>query len=124
MQNDGAVREKHSRLALKLLEDAGREIAAGDTVQGAEKLWGATSQALKAYCASQGLPHGRYAHRRRALLDLADRTGDRFLRTAFATAESCHSNFYNDWMDQEHLEDYLPDIQHPVQQLLDAQAQT
>ena len=29
-----AIREKHSALALKLLEDAEREIAAGDTVQG------------------------------------------------------------------------------------------
>ena len=122
MQNDGAVREKHSRLALKLLEDAGQEMAAGDTVQGAEKLWGATSQALKAQCASRGLPHGRYAHRRRALLDLAERTGDRFLRTAFATAQSCHSNFYNCWMEQEDLEAYLPDIQCLAHLLLDAQA--
>ena len=48
------------------------------------------------------------------LLDLAERTGDRFLRTAFATAQSCHSKFYNDWTDQEHLETYLPDIQHLV----------
>ena len=120
-QETEAVREKHSALALKLLEDAGREIADGDTVQGAEKLWGATSQALKAYCASHGLPHSRYPHRRRALLDMAETTGDRFLRTAFATAESCHANFYNDWMDQEHLETYLPDIQHRVQLLLEAQ---
>ena len=43
MQNDGAVREKHSRLALKLLEDASQEIADGDTVQGADTFqspWG------------------------------------------------------------------------------------
>ena len=80
-QESEAVREKHSALALKLLEDAGREIATGDTVQGAEKLWGATSQALKAYCASRGLPHRRYAHRRWRLLDLAERTYDRLLGT-------------------------------------------
>ena len=61
-QESEAVREKHSALALKLLEDAGREIAAGDTVR----------------CASWGLPHSRYAHRRRALLGLAERTGDGF----------------------------------------------
>ena len=53
---------------------------------------------------------------------LAERTGDRFLRTAFATAQSCHSNFYNDWMGQEDLETYLPDIQHLAHLLLDAQA--
>ena len=33
-------------------DDAGREIVAGDTVQGVERLWGATSQAPKPYCAS------------------------------------------------------------------------
>ena len=40
--------EKHTRLALKLLDDAGREISSGDLVQGSEKLWGATSQAIRA----------------------------------------------------------------------------
>ena len=121
-QESEAIREKHSRPALKLLEDAEQEIAAGHTVQGGEKLWGATIQALKAYCASHGLPHSRYAHRRRALLDLAERTGDGFLPMTFGTAESCHANFYNDWMDQEHLETYLPGIQRLVRQLLDVRA--
>ena len=41
-QSNEATKEKHSRLALKLLEDAEREVAAGDTIQGGEKLWGAT----------------------------------------------------------------------------------
>ena len=44
-----------------------------------------------------------------------------FLPMAFGTAESCHANFYNDWMDQEHLETYLPGIQRLVHLLLDAQ---
>ena len=56
------------------------------------------------------------------LLDLAERTGDGFLPMAFGTAESCHANFYNDWMDQEHLETYLPGIQRLVRQLLDVRA--
>ena len=56
------------------------------------------------------------------VLDLAERTGDGFLPMAFGTAESCHANFYNDWMDQEHLETYLPGIQRLVRQLLDVRA--
>ena len=58
-------------------------------------------------------------HRRRALLDLAERTSDGFLEMAFGTAQSCHANFYNDWMGQEA---HLPGIQRLVQLLLDAQA--
>ena len=42
------IADKHTRLAEQLLADARREIADGDLVQGSEKLWGATNQALKA----------------------------------------------------------------------------
>ena len=70
-------------------------------------------------------PAARRARRSGGLIGgqyLAERTGDRFLRTAFATAQSCHSNFYNDWMGQEDLDAYLPGIRHLVHLLLDAQA--
>ena len=65
-QNNESIQEKHAWLALKLLEDARQEIESGDTVQGGGKLWGATSHALKSYCARGGLDHGKYAHSRRA----------------------------------------------------------
>lgn len=120
MQARESTAEKHTRLAHKLLADAEGEIAAGDLVQGAEKLWGATSQALKAYCASRGLPHSKYAQRRRAVMDLAARQDDSFIRAAFGVAQSCHSNFYNDWMEQEDLDSYLPDIRQLVDLVLSA----
>ena len=60
--------------------------------------------------------------RRHAVMELADRSGNPFVRAAFGVAESCHANFYNDWMEQEHLEDYLPDIQDFVRIILDAKA--
>lgn len=63
MQRTESLAEKHTRLARQLIEDARQEITAGDLVQGGEKLWGATQHALRAYCASHDLPHGKYAHR-------------------------------------------------------------
>ena len=114
--------EKHTRLALQLLDDAEREIALGDLVQGGEKLWGATSQALKAYCANRGLPHSKYTHRRRAVLDLATSLNNPSIRQSFGIAQSCHANFYNDWMEQEDLVVYLPDIKELVRIILDARA--
>ena len=120
MQTNESTTEKHTRLAYQLLSDAKREIAIGDLVQGSEKLWGATSQALKAYCASRGLPHSKYAHRRHALFEMADRLNNPFIRTAFGVAESCHANFYNDWMEQEHLDSYAPDIEELVTIILGA----
>ncbi len=120
--HDGSMPEKHARLALQLLQDAEREIALGDLVQGGEKLWGATSQALKAYCASHGLPHNKYAHRRRAVLDLSTSLNNPSIRQSFGITQSCHANFYNDWMEQEDLVIYLLDIKELVQTVLDAKA--
>ena len=123
MQRAEPEQEKHTRLARQLLEDARSEIASGDTAQGGEKLWGATSHALKAYCASHNLPHGKYAHRRRAVLSLAEQLGNPFLRAAFAMAQSCHGNFYNDWLEQEDLDTYLPDIEELVNIVLGQKAE-
>ena len=122
MQGQESLTEKHTRLAYRLLADAEHEIAAGDTVQGSEKLWGATSQALKAYCASHGLPHDKYGHRRQAVLELAISQSDPSIRLAFNTARACHANFYNDWMEQEDLDSSMPDIQHLVETILSAKA--
>ena len=114
--------EKHTRLAEELMRDATREIAEGELVQGSEKLWGAASQALKAYCASHGKPHGKYAQRRHAALELADERGDASIRLAFGIAESCHANFYNDWMEQEDLDTHVADIRDFVEKILNARA--
>ena len=122
MTTPGSQTDKHTRLALQLLDDAKREISAGDLVQGSEKLWGATSQALKAYCASHRMPHGKYAQRRHAVFQLADQLENPFVRATFGVAQSCHSNFYNDWMEQEDLDGYLPDIESLVNIILSARA--
>ena len=122
MQTNETPTEKHTRLALKMLEDARQEIAGGDLTQGGEKLWGATSQALKAYCESYGLPHGRYHHRRQAVLDLAERLNDPCVRVGFAVAQSCHANLCHDYLYQEDLDTYLPDIRELVRVILEARA--
>ena len=122
MQTNESQVEKHTRLAHQMMDQAKREIAAGDLTQGAEKLWGATTQALKSYCASHGMPHGRYQHLRQAVLDLALRQDNPSIRLAFNTARACHSNFYNDWMEQEDLDSYIPDIEDFVRIILDSRA--
>ncbi|MYC31845.1 MAG: hypothetical protein F4X64_01560 [Chloroflexi bacterium] len=122
MNPEESQTEKHTRLAEKLMRDASREIAEGELVQGSEKLWGAASQALKAYCASRGIPHGKYAQRRHAALELSDEREDDSIRLAFKLAESCHANFYNDWMEQEDLDSHVADIRTFVEKILDARA--
>lgn len=111
MQSTDSLPDKHSRLAYQMLEDARTEIAAGDTVQGGEKLWGAASHAINAYCASLGTPHSRYAQRRQVVRDLADRLDNPSLWEHYGIALSCHANFYNDWLEQEDLAEYVSYIE-------------
>ena len=66
---------------------------------------------------------GKYGHRRQAVLELAISQNDPSIRLAFNTARACHANFYNDWMEQEDLDSYLPDIQHLVETILNAKAE-
>lgn len=89
---------RHAAIARQFLDDADREFAAGDLLQTSEKLWGATSHALKALCRQRGWPHAKYAQRRHAAQRLAELQDDPAIFANFKIAQSCHANFYNDWM--------------------------
>ena len=43
-------------------------------------------------------------------------------RAVFGLAQVRHANVYNDWMEQEDLDGYLPDIQRLVEKILSAKA--
>ena len=93
----------NARIARKFLDDADREFAAGDLMQSSEKLWGAVSHVLKAYCRQRGWRHAKYAHckdahYRDAAQTLAAELDDPAIFAYFKIAQSCHANFYNDWM--------------------------
>ena len=50
--------EEHIETALLFLEQSQQELAAGDTLQGCEKLWGAAAHASMAMCRLRGWPLG------------------------------------------------------------------
>ena len=112
------LQQKHTRLAWHLLEQADHEMLAGDLIQSSEKLWGATSHALKAYCESRGWRHGKYAQRAYAVKKLAAEKGDESIVSAFKVAESCHANFYNDWLEFATLDEHRVDIRRLVEKIL------
>ena len=110
--------QKHTRLAWHLLNQADHEIMAGDLLQSSEKLWGATSHALKALCESRGWRHGKYAHSEHAVKQLAIAKSDESIRMAFRIAEACHGNFYNDTLEFETLDEHRGDIRRLVEKIL------
>ena len=95
---------RNAAIARRFLDDADREFAAGDLLQSSEKLWGAACHALKALCRQRGWAHAKYAQRRHAAQRLSDEQGDPAIFANFKIAQSCHANFYNDWMYAEDVD--------------------
>ena len=108
----------NARIARKFLDDADREFVAGDLLQSSEKLWGAVSHALKALCRQRNWRHAKYAHRRDAAQRLAAELGDPTLFRDFQIAQSCHANFYNDWMYAEDVDSARIHIRETVEKIL------
>ena len=108
----------NARIARQFLDDADREFAAGDLLQASEKLWGAASHALKAVCRQRGWRHAKYAHRRDAAQRLAAELNDPTVFACFKIAQSCHANFYNDWMYAEDVDTSRAYIRELVDKIL------
>ena len=111
--------EKHALLARQLLDQADHEMMAGDLLQSSEKLWGATSHALKALCESRGWRHGKYAQREYAVKRLTAELNRPAILDAFRVAEACHANFYNDWLTAVELEENRQAIHRLVETILE-----
>lgn len=108
----------NARIARKFLDDADREFAAGDLLQSSEKLWGAVSHALKALCRQRNWRHAKYAHRRDAAQRLSNDLNDPTIFAYFKIAQSCHANFYNDWMYAEDVDTNRAYIRELVDKIL------
>ena len=109
---------RNAHIARKFLDDADREFAAGDLLQSSEKLWGAVSHALKAVCRQRGWRHAKYAHRRDAAQILSAELNDPTIFAYFKIAQSCHANFYNDWMYAEDVDTSRAYIRELVDKIL------
>ena len=103
------VTEEHTQTAYDFLEASDREFAAGDILQGSEKLWGAFSHAVTAISMTRGWEYGTHRKTINAALALADELNDGNLRAGIFAARSFHENFYHGSM-----EDYEMTAGRPV----------
>ena len=101
--------EEHAQTARDFLAASDREFAAGDHLQGSEKLYGAATQAVIAICQQRGWQYHSHRAMKNAVTDLAREYGDPFIGSGFIVAERFHENFFHD-----HLEDYEVEADRPV----------
>ena len=101
--------EEHAQTARDFLTASDREFAAGDHLQGSEKLYGAATQAIIAICQQRGWRYRSHRAMKNAVTDLAREYGVGIISGGFIAAENFHRNFFHD-----HLEDYEMEADRPV----------
>ena len=111
------IRE-HAQTDREFLEASDREFAAGDTLQGSEKLWGAFSHAVTAISRERGWDYGTHRKTMTAGLRLADELNDGNLRAGVFAARSFHFNFYNRSMEDYDVEFSRPFVRAFVERAL------
>jgi hypothetical protein len=112
------VVEEHARAARTFLEAADQEFAAGDVLQGSEKLWGAAAHAVMAIAQERGWRFNSHGALKDAARRLSEEYADLSIRDRFAVAEKFHGNFYHQWMPDIQVEQDRPIVREFVDQVL------
>ncbi len=100
-----------------LLAQGRQELAIGDLRQASEKGWGAAAQIVKAIAQQRGWEHDGHGLIHQAVRQLRRETGDRNIRGWFSTANSLHTNFYEDTWDHEDVNDGLDEVEQFINRL-------
>ena len=99
------------------LEQAHRELQAGDLRQASEKGWGAASQIVKAAAEARGWPHDQHRLLLRSVTRLTREHDDREVSQLFWAAQALHSNFYEGEMDEATVVAALQDVTRLVEKV-------
>ena len=109
---------EHAQTAREFLVASDREFAAGDHLQGSEKLYGAATQAIIAICQQRGWRYKSHRAMQQAVADLAREYNDPTLLNGYLAANKFHENFFHDNMEDYEVEANRPGVHHFVAQML------
>ncbi len=109
---------EHAQTARDFLAASDREFAAGDHLQGSEKLYGAATQSVIAICQQRGWKYRSHRDMKNAVTNLARELGEPLIVGGFIAAENFHRNFFHDHMEDYEREADRPAVHHFVAQML------
>ena len=110
--------EEYAAQALKFLAQSDTEFAAGDDRQGAEKLYGAASQAVIAAAKQRGWRYRSHRDNKNATTRLATEMNDDLLLAGFLAAEKFHIHFHHSGMEEYEIEQDRPVVHRYVQRMV------
>ena len=114
--------ESHEIHRDRLLAHAEERLAAGDRLQASEKIWGAVAHAVKAIASERGWRFDRHRDLKRTVRHIAAQVGDQEINTLFRSAESFHSNFYNDTYALDEFREGVAEARRLIRLLREANA--
>ena len=103
--------EHYNSISRDFLTKARTYLNQDDLLQASEKGWGAAAHKVKSVAEARGWPHGGHRELWRAVNSLVDETRDAEIRRLFGLAGFLHTNFYEDWLPREAVEDYLSGVE-------------
>ncbi|MDE2988009.1 MAG: PaREP1/PaREP8 domain-contain protein [Chloroflexi bacterium] len=107
----------YRELSAEYLDHARALLAEGDLPQASEKGWGAASVLVKAVAEARGWRHEGHRELWWALAQLADETNDGEMRRQFGLAGALHTNYYEAWLDEKAVAQYLGEVEQLVEKL-------
>ena len=110
---------EHAQTARDFLAASDREFAAGDYLQGSEKLYGAATQAVIAICQQRGWRYKSHRAMQQAVSELAREYADPTIAAGFSNAERFHENFFHDNLEDYQVESNRPAVHHFVSRMLE-----
>ena len=110
--------EEHTQTTQQFLQQADAEFAAGDNLQGSEKMWAAAAHAVMALAQDRGWPFGSHRSLKIAADRLAEQYDDPGISDGFLAAQQFHANFYHDFMEEDDLERGRESVRRFVARLL------
>ena len=114
--------QDYRAISADLFEQANIELEAGDLIQASEKFWGAAAHSLKSIAEDRGWEHKSHAHFYRIIRNLADETDDKQLIYLFNAADSLHSNFYENWMQEDEIRHFSTQVSQLIDRLANINA--
>ncbi len=109
---------EHAQTARDFLAASDQEFAAGDHLQGSEKLYGAASQAIIAICQQRGWRYKSHRAMQQAVTALSREYDDPGIVNGFSAANRFHENFFHDYLEDYEIEANRPGVHHFVARML------
>ena len=110
--------EERIRAAREFITLADHFFGAGNSMVGAEMLWGAVTQIVIVIALNRREPIQDHQHRRATVRNLASELGDSSIRRDFSEAQRLHAHFYHNDMPPELLNSAITKTRALINRLL------